>query len=156
MKDFILTITATCDSITLDELKVLEDELKHRIACSDIKVSIASHNPNCCIALHHVLYACAKIFGVEQESLADRNKSLQISFARHAYCHLASMCGYTFSQIGAKIARNHSTVFASQKASQNLIFSNNILYKQLFEAAKTLLEQQCRELPREHDKAADA
>jgi chromosomal replication initiation ATPase DnaA len=142
MKDFLLTITATCDSITLDELKQLEGELKRRCALDSVKVSVTPYSPDSpAVTLQHLLHACAKAFWVKPEMLSERNRTQDVAFARHAYCHLAAMYGYTTVQIGAAIARSYSTVVASIKVSNNLIFSNHDLYKQPFEAAKRLAKE---------------
>jgi chromosomal replication initiation ATPase DnaA len=142
-KSCIVTITATCTGITLDELKQVERELKQREIFDSVKVSVLPYNANGpVVMLQHVLYACAKMFGVEPESVIERDRTQMVAFARHAYCHIASAYGYTMEQVGAKIARSYSTVIASIKVSKNLIFSGYSLYKQPFEAARTLLEQQ--------------
>jgi chromosomal replication initiation ATPase DnaA len=135
MKNCILTITATCPSLTLDDLNALERNLRQRIACSNVSLAVTPVIDGG-VAIRQVLNACAGAFGVTPEEIVAQCRIQRVSFARHAYCHLARASGYTFEQVGEEVRRSYCTVMSSVKASRNMIFSAFTPYTAPFERAK--------------------
>jgi chromosomal replication initiation ATPase DnaA len=137
MNSCILTITASCPSLTLGELNNLEQALRQHIDCCSVSIAVTPQDSGAQrLKLQHILHACAAAFGVTAEDIASTCRKQKITFARHAYCHIAREQGYTFEQVGLPIRRSHCTVMSSITTSSNLCFCNVKEYKRMFNAAK--------------------
>lgn len=81
-----------------------------------------------------IMRVVCEVFGVTPEQVKSRTRLKQITYARHAYCHLASSVDpmSTLQSIGKTIGRDHSTVINSINKCNNLR-ETDIAYAGMFQ-----------------------
>lgn len=70
-------------------------------------------------SLEKILSKVSVCLNVTINDIKGERKNGNIPKARHLYCYIARLNGYTFKKIGAKINRNHATVMNSCNVIEN-------------------------------------
>ena len=73
-----------------------------------------------------ILRHCAIAWGVSMNDLMAKGREHNKCMARHVYCYVAKNEGYTLSQIGSMINRDHSTVLNSKRVAEELLETSEI------------------------------
>lgn len=77
------------------------------------------------IELQAILEATAEITRISTEDLQSRRRDVPVARSRHAFCLAAMQAGWSLTQVGRFIGRNHTSVLrAVQAAERNADLSN--------------------------------